>query len=75
MVVFPEGTVTRDSDLNPMTAKSGAARLALKTGAPLIPCALVGDGERLAQGIQAALAPRATHSCAGRAPCFGDDRR
>jgi 1-acyl-sn-glycerol-3-phosphate acyltransferase len=42
IVVFPEGTVTADPDLNPMAAKSGAARLALQSGAPLIPCALWG---------------------------------
>jgi 1-acyl-sn-glycerol-3-phosphate acyltransferase len=42
VAVFPEGTITNDPDLKPMAAKSGAARLALKTGAPLIPCALWG---------------------------------
>jgi len=42
VAVFPEGTITDDPDLKPMAAKSGAARLALKTGAPLIPCALWG---------------------------------
>lgn len=42
IVVFPEGTITEDPDLNPMPAKSGAARLALGSDAPLIPCALWG---------------------------------
>ena len=42
VAVFPEGTITDDPDLKPMAAKSGAARLALKTGAPLIPCAIWG---------------------------------
>ena len=42
IVVFPEGTITTDPDLNPMEAKSGTARLALGSGAPLIPCALWG---------------------------------
>ena len=42
VAVFPEGTITDHPDLKPMAAKSGAARLALKTGAPLIPCALWG---------------------------------
>lgn len=42
VVVFPEGTVTTDPDLKPMKPKSGTARLALKTHAPLIPCALWG---------------------------------
>lgn len=42
IVVFPEGTITTDPDLSPMEAKTGAARLALASGAPLIPCALWG---------------------------------
>jgi 1-acyl-sn-glycerol-3-phosphate acyltransferase len=37
LVVYPEGTLTRDPDLWPMTGKSGAARIALATGAPVIP--------------------------------------
>lgn len=42
VVIFPEGTVTTDPDLEPMAAKSGAARLALRSQAPLIPCAVWG---------------------------------
>jgi 1-acyl-sn-glycerol-3-phosphate acyltransferase len=42
VVVFPEGTITTDPDLKPMRAKTGAARLALGSDAPLIPCALWG---------------------------------
>ena len=42
VVVFPEGTLTNDPDLHPMQAKTGTARLALRTGAPVIPCALWG---------------------------------
>jgi 1-acyl-sn-glycerol-3-phosphate acyltransferase len=52
VVVFPEGTVTRDPDLQPMAAKSGAARLALKTGAPLIPCALWGTANVWPKGFK-----------------------
>ena len=37
VVIYPEGTLTRDPDLWPMTGKSGAARIALATGAPVIP--------------------------------------
>ena len=37
--VYPEGTLTRDPDLWPMRGKSGAARIALATGAPVIPVA------------------------------------
>lgn len=37
VVVYPEGTLTRDPDLWPMAGKSGAARIALATGCPVIP--------------------------------------
>lgn len=39
VAIYPEGTVTRDPHLWPMTAKTGAARIALTTGAPVIPVA------------------------------------
>jgi 1-acyl-sn-glycerol-3-phosphate acyltransferase len=39
VLVFPEGTTTQDPDLWPMTAKTGAARLALRTGATVVPVA------------------------------------
>lgn len=42
VVVFPEGTVTTDPELRPIPPKTGIARLALGTNAPVIPCALWG---------------------------------
>jgi 1-acyl-sn-glycerol-3-phosphate acyltransferase len=39
VVVYPEGTLTRDPDLWPMRGKTGAVRLALETGAPVVPVA------------------------------------
>ena len=39
VIVYPEGTLTRDPDLWPMSAKSGAVRIALMSGRPLIPLA------------------------------------
>jgi 1-acyl-sn-glycerol-3-phosphate acyltransferase len=39
VVIYPEGTTTREPDLWPMRGKTGAARLALATGAPVIPLA------------------------------------
>lgn len=42
IMVFPEGTYTRDRDLWPMRARLGAARLALDSGAPLLPIATWG---------------------------------
>ncbi|MBO4208738.1 lysophospholipid acyltransferase family protein [Micromonospora echinofusca] len=42
VVIYPEGTITREPDLWPMRGKTGAARLALATGAPVVPLALWG---------------------------------
>jgi 1-acyl-sn-glycerol-3-phosphate acyltransferase len=39
IAMFPEGTLTRDPEMWPMVARTGAARLALETGAPVIPVA------------------------------------
>ncbi|MEQ1736507.1 MAG: lysophospholipid acyltransferase family protein [Rhodoglobus sp.] len=39
IIVYPEGTLTRDPDMWPMRGKSGAVRLALEHGVPIIPCA------------------------------------
>lgn len=47
VVIYPEGTLTRDPNLWPMTAKTGAARIALMTGAPVIPAAQWGPQEVL----------------------------
>lgn len=51
VVVYPEGTITKDPDGWPMIGKTGAARIALETGCPVIP---VGQW-----GAQALLAPYA----------------
>ena len=45
VIVYPEGTLTRDPDLWPMRGKSGAVRLALESGIPLIPAAHWGTQE------------------------------
>lgn len=39
VVVYPEGTITKDPNLWPMVGKTGAARIALATGRPVIPMA------------------------------------
>jgi 1-acyl-sn-glycerol-3-phosphate acyltransferase len=39
VLVYPEGTVTRDPELWPMRGRPGAVKLALDTGCPLIPVA------------------------------------
>src|SRR5712691_5144187 len=50
VVVYPESTATRDPDLWPMVAKTGVARLALTTGAPVIPVAHWGTHDILRYG-------------------------
>ncbi|WP_223261508.1 lysophospholipid acyltransferase family protein [Glutamicibacter arilaitensis] len=47
IVIYPEGTLTRDPGLWPMVGRTGAARLALQTGAPVVPMAHWGDQELL----------------------------
>ena len=49
VTVYPEATLTRDPGLWPMTGKTGAARIALTTGCPVVPVAQ--------WGAQAILAP------------------
>lgn len=48
VVVYPEGTITRDPGSWPMTGKSGAARIALTTGCPVIPVGQWGAQDLLA---------------------------
>ncbi|TDD37437.1 1-acyl-sn-glycerol-3-phosphate acyltransferase [Actinomadura sp. KC06] len=45
LVVYPEGSCTRDPELWPMTGQTGVARLALKTGAKVVPVANWGAHE------------------------------
>lgn len=44
VIVYPEGSLTRDPELWPMRGKSGAVRLAIESGIPLIPVAHWGTG-------------------------------
>jgi 1-acyl-sn-glycerol-3-phosphate acyltransferase len=48
VIVYPEGTISRDPGLWPMVGKTGAARIALTSGCPIIPCAQWGPQEILA---------------------------
>jgi len=50
VLLYPEGTLTKDPQLWPMLGKTGAARLALMTSAPVIPVAQ--------WGAQAVLPPK-----------------
>ena len=47
VAVFPEGTLTRDPDLWPMAGKTGVARLALASRAPVVPVAQWGATDLL----------------------------
>lgn len=48
LAVYPEGSLTRDPDMWPMRGKTGAARLALHAGCPVIPIAQWGPQDLLA---------------------------
>lgn len=45
IIIYPEGTLTRDPDLWPMKGHTGAARLALEGGIPVVPIAHWGAHE------------------------------
>lgn len=76
IIVYPEGTVTRDPDGWPMAARSGAVRLALQTGAPLIPVGQWGIQELLPYGGRAPRPfPRKTARIRIGAPVDLDDLR
>lgn len=48
VVIYPEATITRDPAMWPMKGKSGAARIALETGCPVIPVGQWGAQDLLA---------------------------
>lgn len=61
VIVYPEGSLTRDPDLWPMRGKTGAARIALERGIPLIPAAHWGTQAILPRyGKKVSLFPRKT---------------
>jgi 1-acyl-sn-glycerol-3-phosphate acyltransferase len=61
VIFYPESTVTRDPAMWPMVSKTGVARLALATGAPVIPVAHWGAQDVLPYGtIRLHAIPRRT---------------
>ena len=61
--VYPEGTITKDPDGWPMRGKTGAARIALATGCPVIPIGQWGAQDILpAYSLRPHLIPRRTAS-------------
>jgi 1-acyl-sn-glycerol-3-phosphate acyltransferase len=43
VMIYPEATITTNPDLTPMPGKTGVARVAVATGAPIIPVAVWGS--------------------------------
>ena len=58
VVIYPEGTLTRDPDLWPMRGKYGAVRTALDAGVPLIPVVSWGAQRILPRYGRLSLFPR-----------------
>ncbi len=76
VVIYPEGTITRQPDLWPMTGKTGAARIALASGAPVIPMAQWGANHILAPyAKRPRLLPRKTIYMTAGTPVDLDDLR
>ncbi len=77
IIIYPEGTITLDPELWPMAGKTGAARIALATGAPVVPVGQWGSQE-LMPGKKARLPkffPRKTVSFQAGDPVPLDDLR
>lgn len=76
VIIYPEGTITRDPDLWPMGGKTGAARVSLETGCPVIPAAQWGPHEILAPyAKRVRLFPRKTMHVRVGPPVDLDDLR
>lgn len=76
IIIYPEGTLTRDPELWPMRGHTGAARLALQTGAPVVPMAHWGDQELLPRyGKKLSLFPRKHVVVSAGEPVNLDDLR
>lgn len=67
VVIYPEGSLTRDPELWPMRGKTGAVRIALEQRIPLIPAAHWGTQKILPRYGKLSLFPRKTVHIA-----FGD---
>ncbi|MEY3406607.1 MAG: hypothetical protein RLZZ556_679 [Actinomycetota bacterium] len=58
--IFPEGTLTRDPDLWPMRGRTGAIRLAIETGVPIVPVGQWGT-EQVMETYSSKLKPKPWH--------------
>jgi 1-acyl-sn-glycerol-3-phosphate acyltransferase len=76
VVVYPEGTITRDPELWPMVGKTGAARIALSSGVDVVPVAQWGAQDVLAPyAKRIRLLPRKTMHLLAGPPVDLDDLR
>jgi 1-acyl-sn-glycerol-3-phosphate acyltransferase len=76
VVVYPEGTITRQPELWPMTGRTGAARIALASGVPVVPVAQWGAQDILAPySLRPRLLPRKTIAMSAGTPVELDDLR
>ncbi|MGH1562512.1 lysophospholipid acyltransferase family protein [Mumia sp. DW29H23] len=76
VIFYPEGTITRDPDEWPMSGKTGAARVALETGCPVVPVAQWGPNMFLEPyGRRLHVVPRQTMQIAAGPPVDLDDLR
>ncbi|KHL12033.1 1-acyl-sn-glycerol-3-phosphate acyltransferase [Mumia flava] len=76
VIFYPEGTITRDPGEWPMGGKSGAARVALTTGCPVIPIAQWGPNLFLAPyTARPRFLPRKTMEVTAGPPVDLDDLR
>ena len=76
VIVYPEGTITRQPDLWPMSGKTGAARIALSADVPVIPVAQWGAQRILWPYTKVPhLLPRKTISMTAGEPVALDDLR
>ncbi|NUR10002.1 MAG: 1-acyl-sn-glycerol-3-phosphate acyltransferase [Nocardioidaceae bacterium] len=76
VVVYPEGTITRQPELWPMNGKTGAARIALSSDVPVVPVAQWGANGILAPyAKRPRLFPRKTIAMTAGPPVDLDDLR
>ena len=74
--IYPEGTITKDPEGWPMRGKTGAARIALATGCPVIPIGQWGAQEILpAYSLRPHVFPRKTAAYKAGDPVDLDDLR
>lgn len=76
VAIYPEGTITRQPDGWPMVGKTGAARVALTTGCPIVPVAQWGPQALLPQHAKRPrVFPRKTMQVTAGPPVDLDDLR